>query len=110
MQTFFLISDVNSGLIIGGIVSAVIVPLVSLVVVPLLNKIINRQDDIIRNTDGMKDELVMATAALNEAIGRSKGRAELQQEITDKKIEDPTKVIIEKNKDKEVIIKKNLDK
>lgn len=105
METFFLVSETNFATII-----AVFSPIVLLVIVPLLNKIINKQDNIIRNTDGMKDELVMATAALNEAIGIAKGRAQLKQEIAEKQTEEPTKVVIEENKDKEVIIKKNLDK
>lgn len=109
MKLFFLISDVNSGLIIGGVITAVVTPLIG-IAISYLKKIIDKQDNIISNTDGMKTELVSATAALNEAIGIAKGRAELKQEIADKQLETPTKVVIEENRDKEVIIKKNLDK
>jgi len=108
MKTHFLLSDVNTGLIISG-VFGIVTLLVTLVVIPLLNKVIAKQNIIHSQLDGMKDELVQATKALGEAVGNAQGRAELRgEQAAEKRASDV--VIIVENKDKNVIIEKNLDK
>lgn len=108
MKLFYLLSDVNAGLIITGIFSIATL-LVTLVVIPMLNRILNKQAQIHNEINGMKSELVQATRELGEAVGKAQGRAELRTELG-LNTETPSEVIVIENKDKNVIIEKNLDK
>lgn len=98
MKTFFLLSDLNIGIIISG-VFGIVTLILTLVVIPLLNKIITRQAIIHSEINGMKDELIQSTKELGEAVGKAQGRADVLEELKAVEI-----------KDNEVVIRKNLDK
>ena len=68
------------GLVITGIFGMLTL-LLTLVIIPMLNKLIARQNILSKQVNGMKTELVDATRALGEAIGKAQGREELKAEL-----------------------------